>query len=66
MGLPAGKSVLAEAILESFQEQGATITADQISSYVNNHLPEESLKVTGFQQLPLIESIGLDFPVAVR
>ena len=40
---------------------------NQLSNFIRDRLPVLSEQIThGFRQVPLIESIGLDFPIAER
>lgn len=62
-----GRSVLAETLLKALQQQAGTITIDQLSAFIKNQLPTISEQVThGCRQAPLVDSIGLDFPIAAR
>lgn len=67
VGPAAGESALAETLLTALQRGRGMITIDQLSAYVTDELPRISAaKQHGFRQVPLIDSIGLDFPVAAR
>jgi caspase domain-containing protein len=66
VGLQAGQSALAEAILKGLREQAPMVTANQLSTYITDHLPAKSEQVTHFRQVPLTASVGLDFPVAEK
>jgi hypothetical protein len=45
--------------------QGDRDTIGMISSYLREHLADASARVAaGFRQVPLIYSVGLDFPIA--
>ena len=64
IGLREGESVLAETI-EKALRQGTT--ARQLTAYVRDRLPTESAQIThGFRQVPLTDSIGLDFALASK
>jgi hypothetical protein len=67
VGLRDGESVLTGALLKDLKEQSGTTTANQLSDYLQHQMPMISESVThGFRQVPLIESIGLDFPVSAQ
>ena len=67
VGLRDGESVLTGALLKDLKEQSGTTTANQLSDYLQHQMPIISESVThGFRQVPLIESIGLDFPVSAQ
>lgn len=62
VGLKEGQSMLAEMLLKALQQGPGTITVDQVSAYIKAQLPGASEQVTrSFRQVPLINSIGLDF-----
>jgi WD40 repeat protein len=64
IGLKDGKSVLADTLQNALR---LGTTAGQLTAYVRDHLPAASDRVThGFRQVPLTESIGLDFPIALK
>ncbi len=68
VGLRDGESVLAETLLKAMQQRGSgPVTVGQLSTFIRAQLPSRSDQVThGFSQVPLINSIGLDFPLAAR
>lgn len=58
------QSALAATTLAALQ-QGPEVTVRQISTYVSQHLADASARVAaGFRQVPLIDEVGLDFPIA--
>jgi hypothetical protein len=67
VGLPAGESVLAETLMKALRQQAVTITVHELSTYIGKQLPTLSEQATrGFRQVPLLDSIGLDFPIAAN
>jgi WD40 repeat protein len=58
-----GESVLAETLLKALSLPDLQVTADRVSNYVKDQLPSLSKAREGFRQIPLIDSIGLDFPL---
>ena len=66
VGLREGKSVLAETLLEALQQGTGPVTANRLSAYIRDRLPATSDQATHFRQVPLIDSIGLDFPVSAN
>jgi WD40 repeat protein len=67
VGLKEGESALAATLLEDLHHQQAgTVTANQLSAYIKDRLPAASERLNhGFRQVPLMDSIGLNFAVAV-
>jgi hypothetical protein len=66
VGLKEGESVLAETLLNALKQGTGPVTVGQLSTYVKAQLPSVSEQAThGFRQVPLTDSIGLDFPIAV-
>jgi WD40 repeat protein len=60
-------SALAQAILSAFKEGSGPLTANQLATYIRQRLPVISERaIPGFRQVPLVDSVGLDFPVALR
>jgi hypothetical protein len=60
------QSALAATLLAALH-QGQAVTIEQVSSFLSQNLPEASARVAaGFRQVPFIDSVGLDFPVAGR
>ncbi len=58
------QSALATTVLAALM-QGDQITIGQVSSYLSQHLADASARVAaGFRQVPFINSVGLDFPIA--
>jgi WD40 repeat protein len=67
VGLKAGQSVLAQTLLQALHAGTGTVTAHQLSAYLKDSLPATSERIThGFRQVPLVDSIGLDFAIAAR
>ena len=64
VGLVAGESVLAETVLMALKQTAGLVTAEQLSAFVKAQLPATSEHVTRFRQVPLADSIGLDFALA--
>lgn len=67
IGLREDRSALSATILESFDQHPGTILLSEVIQFVQRRLPESSnAKVSGFSQIPLVETVGLDFPIAVK
>ena len=64
VGVGENQSALAATLLDRFRESaGAPITALEVSRFLSDRLPLASQAATGFRQVPLVQDIGLDFPV---
>jgi WD40 repeat protein len=67
VGIGENQSALAATVLAGFQQSGdGTITAQQIVGYVSDKLPDAVEKATHFRQVPLVQNIGLDFPLVQK
>jgi WD40 repeat protein len=67
VGLTEGQSVLAETILRVLHRAGQPLTAGRLADDLKSELPAASERaIHGFRQVPLAESVGLDFPLAAR
>jgi hypothetical protein len=65
VGLGDGPSVLADAMLRDFNQSTGILSAQQMSSFVKENLPQISDEVThGYRQVPLTWSIGADFALS--
>jgi hypothetical protein len=60
-GLAEGKSMLVRTLIQGLAHQDQRITASELSAFTKDHLPSISETTEGFRQVPLINSIGLDF-----
>jgi WD40 repeat protein len=67
VGLQEGKSALAETLIQALRQGNGLVTAARVSAYTKDQLPVVSDHIThGFRQVPLTDSIGLDFPIAAH
>jgi hypothetical protein len=64
VGLPHGESALAQTLLTCLRGAQSEITARGLSDDIREQLPSASEKAAHFRQVPLIDSIGLDFAIA--
>jgi hypothetical protein len=64
VGLQEGESALTQTLLKSLREVREVITVGRLASDIRNQLPSVSEQATHFRQVPFIDSIGLDFPIA--
>jgi hypothetical protein len=62
-GPAEGKSVLVQTLIQALTQRSQRITASELSAFAKDQLPSISEASQGFRQVPLIDSIGLDFPL---
>jgi WD40 repeat protein len=63
VGLQEGESALTQTLLKSLRKMRG-VTAGSLSRDISNELPSASELSTHFRQIPLIDTIGLDFSIA--
>jgi WD40 repeat protein len=54
-------SLLAATIMNSFEKSHGKITMKSLEDEVSRNLPLSSAQITRYRQVPLIESVGMDF-----
>jgi WD40 repeat protein len=57
-------SLLAATILDNFGRSHGTVTTKSLEADVARELPLSSTQITRYRQVPIIEAIGLDFPLS--
>jgi WD40 repeat protein len=57
-------SLLAATILDTLGKSHGTLTTKSLEADVARQLPLSSMQITSYRQVPLIEAIGLDFPLS--
>lgn len=65
IGFRTGQSALATTLLDGLHQPG-TVTIDQLENFLKTNLPASSTKGVNFSQVPMTQSIGLDFAIATN
>lgn len=62
--LHSDQSALVATLLGSLSQRSGPVTVSEVIRIVRQRLPEASEKEVGFRQVPLADSVGLDFPLS--
>lgn len=65
IGFKTGQSALATTLLDGLHQAGS-VTIDQVVDFLKANLPASSMKGVNFSQVPMTQSIGLDFVIATN
>jgi hypothetical protein len=65
IGFKTGQSALATTLLGGLHQPGS-VTIDQLLDFLKTNLPTFSMKGVNFSQVPMTQSIGLDFVIATN
>jgi WD40 repeat protein len=65
IGFKTGQSALAITLLEGLHRK-QSVTINQLVDFLKTNLPASSMKGVNFSQVPMTQSIGLDFVIATN
>jgi hypothetical protein len=60
---PGAKTVRATILLDTLRDGAGPVTAQGLTRCLEERLPDSSMKAVHYRQMPLIASLGVDFPL---